>query len=295
MYRKLDEYIAYLSRNKSPNTICNYELQINKFFKWAEDRGSLIEPFEHDQDFYLDYIDYLKLNYDAPKTIHTHMTSVYGFINFLHRKGYISKMPFVDSKEMNEFLPVLQKKKVKSLSHSQLKNMLFVVQGDLVRESIIRLFYDTGFRVSELVNLKVSDIENDFGRIIVNTRGKGRGGMSKERTVRITDKTYQVVQELVRTRGFESEYVLTSPKTKKPLSPRRIDQIVKEIAYSVGIEDITTHMFRKSIATHLLENGMPIEYVSRYLGHASVATTINNYTDLDRSIHDKFDKFHASL
>ena len=295
MYRKLDEYMAYLARNKSPNTIRNYEPQINKFMKWADDRSALVEPFEHDQDFYLDYIDYLKCCYESAKTIHTHMTSVYGFINFLHRKGYISKMPFIDSKEMNEFLPVITKKRVRTLSQSQLKNMLFVVEGDLMRESIIRLFYDTGFRVSELVNLKISDIEVDFDRIIVNTKGKGKGGMTKHRTVRITKKTYDVIQELINSRNFTSEYILVSNKTKKPFTTRRIDQIVKEVAVSIGIENITTHMFRKSIATHLLENGMPIEYVSKYLGHASISTTIQNYTDLDRSIHDKFDEFHTSL
>jgi len=295
MYKRLDEYIAHLSRNKSPNTIRNYEPQITKFLKWIEGNGYMVEPFELDQEIYLDYIDYLKLKHSAAKTVHSYMTSVYGFLNFLHRKGYISNMPFMDSKEMNEYLPIIQKKKVRSLSQAQLKNMLFAVQGDTLRELVIRLFYDTGFRVSELVSLKVSDIEVDFDRIIVNTRGKGKGGMSKERAVRLTRKTYDLVEKMVNERGFESEYVLASFKTKKPFTTRRIDQIIKEVAESVGIEDITTHMFRKSIATQLLENGMPIEYVSKYLGHASVTTTIQNYTDIDRSIHDKFDEFHTSL
>lgn len=294
MYKMLDRYIAHLGRNKSPNTLRNYELQVGRFLDWTVENNLVADPFELDQEVYLNYIDVLKKTL-APKSIHTHMTAIYGFLTFLHRNGHISKMPFLDSGEMNEYLPVIPKKKVKSLTQAQLKNMLFAVQGDLLKESIIRLFYDTGMRVSELVNIKISHIEHDFDMILVHTSGKGKGGMTKERTVRITQKTYDTVMEMIRDRGFDNEYVLVSPKTKRPFTERRIDQIVKEIANLSGIEEITTHMFRKSVATHLLENGMGVEYVAKYLGHSSSSTLERHYFDYSKKIYEKFDKFHVKL
>lgn len=111
MYKKLDEYIAHLARNKSPYTLRNYELHIGKFIDWTADNNLAVDPFELDQEVYLDYIDFLKQTY-APKSIHAHMTAIYGWLTFLHRKGYISKMPFLDSRELNEYLPVIQRKKL---------------------------------------------------------------------------------------------------------------------------------------------------------------------------------------
>jgi site-specific recombinase XerD len=294
MFKKLDEYIAHLGRNKSPNTLKNYELHVGRFLDWIEDHGQMVDPFELDQDIYLDYIDDLKGNY-APKSVHAHMTAIYGWITFLHRKGYITKTPFLDTKEMNEYLPIIHKKRVRSLTKPQLKKMLFMAEGDLVCESVIRLFYDTGMRVSELVSIKITDIEHDFDRILVHTSGKGKGGMTKQRTVRITEKTYEVIEIMIQERGFESDYVLASYRTKRPFTTRRIDQMVKVIAGKSGIKDLTTHMFRKSIATHLLDEGMGTEYVAKYLGHANSATLENHYFDYEKTIHEKFDEFHVSL
>jgi len=293
MYKQLDEYIAHLARNKSTNTLKNYELHIVKFINWIADNNYVADPFELDQEVYLDYIGLLKKEY-APKTVHTHMTAVYGWLTFMHHKGYISKLPFVDSRELTDYLPVIPRSKVKALTKKQLQDMLAVTEGNMIYEAIIRLFYDTGMRVSELVNIKWSDITENKGKFLVHTVGKGKGGMTKERTVLITQKTYDILTKILNERKFESEYVLASTLTKKPFTTRRIDQIIKEIAEKADIDYITTHMFRKSIATHLLEDGMSLEYVGRYLGHANIATT-QLYTDLDAKLHDQFNAHHQSL
>ena len=293
MYKYLDEYIAHLGRNKSVNTLKNYELHITKFIEWVIENDFIKEPFELDQEVYLDYIGFLKKQY-SPKTVHTHMTAIYGWLTFMYRKGYISKLPFVDSQEMTDFLPVIPRSKVKALSKEQLQDMLKVTKGNLIYEAVIRLFYDTGMRVSELVNIKWSDITKHKDKYLVNTVGKGKGGMTKERTVIITQETYDLLTKILNERNFESEYVLASSVTKKPFTTRRIDQIIKEIAKKAGIKHITTHMFRKSVATHLLENGMPLEYVGKYLGHVNISTT-QLYTDLDAQLYDQFNMHYQPL
>jgi len=294
MYKKIDEYIAHLARNKSKHTVSNYELHLNKFLDWVIASGEACEPFELEQEVYLDYIDVLKSKY-APKTVHAHMTAIYSWLTFMLRKGHISKMPFLDSKEMNEFLPILSKRQVKVVSKAQLKTMLFVTEGDLIRECIIRVFYDTAMRVSELVNAKISDIEHNFDHITIKITGKGKGGMTKVRTALLTKKTYSLIQNMIKSRDFQSDYIFASPKTHNPFTTRRIGQIIDEIADQANVEGMTPHVFRASITTHLIENGMPIEYVSRYIGHANISTTIQNYTNLDRSLHSKFDTFHQGL
>ncbi|MGG1547095.1 tyrosine-type recombinase/integrase [Bacillus licheniformis] len=294
MYKKLDEYISHLARNKSPYTLRNYELHIGKFIDWTTDNNLAVDPFELNQEVYLDYIDFLKQTY-APKSIHAHMTAIYGWLTFLHRKGYISKMPFLDSGELNEYLPVIQRKKAKSLTLEQLRSMLLVSREDTLKEAIIRTFYDTGMRVSELVNAKLSDIEIFPNRIILKVAGKGKGGMSKVRYVILTKETFEVIKRMINERPFKTEYIFASLKTKKPFTERRIDQIIKEVSKAADIDGVTTHIFRKSVTTHLLENEMPIEYVSQYLGHANINTTTQNYADLDLVLHKKFEKFHRSL
>lgn len=115
--------------------------------------------------------------------------------------------------------------------------------------------------------------------------GKGKGGMSKVRYVILTKETFEVIKRMINERPFKSEYIFASLKTKKPFTERRIDQIIKEVSKAADIDGVTTHIFRKSVTTHLLENEMPIEYVSQYLGHANLNTTTQNYADLDLVLH----------
>src|SRR5699024_12270504 len=91
-----------------------------------------------------------------------------------------------------------------------------------------------------------------------------------------------------------SNYVFTSELTKRPFSTRRIMQIIDDLSERAGVKGVTTHSFRSSKATDLVENGVPIEYVSENLGHSSIETT-KIYTDLTRKLHEKVGKFQMSL
>jgi site-specific recombinase XerD len=287
LYRYLDLYERQLGRNKSQHTIVNYMSDLKQFINYLAVKAMSynLDNFEREQ--FLDYLDYLKENF-APATVHRKAISLNGFLTFLNRTGRIKKTPFVDGQELQEYLPVIPKKKVKTLSKNQVKNLVFVADN-LQHECMIRTFYDTGCRVSELVAAKWTDIENDFQRNVLLVRGKGKGGLTKERTVRISPKTMELLDQLKSSRDYATEFIFESERTKKPFTTRRLNQIIKEIATASGIEDISSHVFRKSIATNLIENGMPIEYVSEYLGHEYIETTKRNYIDTTKSLHDKVD------
>lgn len=285
--RYIDLYEKHLGRNKSQNTIVNYVSDLNQFVSYLGEKELDYNLDNFDQENFLDYVVFLKENF-APATVHRKALSLNGFLTFLNRTGRIKKTPFVDGAELQEYLPVIPKKKVKTLSKNQVKNLAFVAK-DLMQECLIRMFYDTGCRVSEMVAAKWSDIDTDFDRSILTVCGKGKGGMTKERTVRISPKTLELLDQLKGTRDYETEFIFESERTKKPYTTRRLNQIIKEIAEASGIEDISSHVFRKSIATNLLENGLPIEYVSEYLGHEYIETTKRNYLDVSKSLHDKVD------
>lgn len=291
--RYIDLFEKNLERNKSKNTIINYVSDLNQFITYLNDNDMDYVLDNFDKEDFLDYIDCLK-NKFAPATVHRKAISLNEFLTYLNRTGRLKKTPFINGKELKDYLPVIPKRKIDTLSKSQVRNMIFV-SGDLFRECLIRTFYDTGARVSEMAAAKWSDIEGDWSgdasvRFILTIRGKGKGGMSKERTVRISPKTMEKLEEMKLSRSYNSEYIFESERTKKPFTTRRLDQIVKELGSASGIEEINTHIFRKSVATNLLENGMPVEYVAEYLGHENIQTTIRNYVDTTKSLHDKVDK-----
>lgn len=285
--RYLDEYEKHLARNKSKHTIVNYLSDLKQFIVYLDENELSFNLDNFDQEAFLDYLDHMKDKY-APATTCRKAISLNEFLTFLNRTGRLKKTPFIDGKELQEYLPIVPKHKVKTLSKGEVKGLVFA-SGELIHECIIRLFYDTGCRVSEIVAAKWSDIENDFQRTILNVKGKGKGGMSKERTVRISPKTVEKLDKMKAARDYESEYIFTSDRTKKPLTTRRMNQILKDVAEASGIDDISSHIFRKSIATNLIENGLSIEYVSEYLGHSDMNTTKRNYVDVTKTLHDKVD------
>jgi integrase/recombinase XerD len=290
MHKRLDEFINHIGRYRSHNTTSNYYHHIDKFLDFITTKESDFRKIT--QEVSLDYIDMLKEQY-ASTSVHTHMAAVYTFMDFCQRKGYMDSIPFFDSKEMYEYLPVVEEKQTETLTIEQLKQMIATSNG-LFEETLIRVFYDTAVRVSEIVSMTWENVSPTENGALIKVTGKGKGGMSKVRWVSVTQETYRCMRKLQMTSGAMSGHVFTGVRTKKQLTTRRIDQIIKQMADRCDIDYITTHIFRKSIATHLVEKGMQIEYVSEYLGHTSINTT-RRYFDGRRSLQDKLAEFQTSL
>jgi integrase/recombinase XerD len=139
-------------------------------------------------------------------------------------------------------------------------------RGQGMRGLLIKTLFQTGARVSEFVNIKVNDVFFDEQMILI---AKAKGGKS-----RYVPMLPQLAQELRTHLGRRTTGYLFETVRHTPYSSRRIQQIIKETAAGAHItKRVYPHLLRHSVATTLLERGMPIEQIQKFLGHAKLETT----------------------
>lgn len=163
--------------------------------------------------------------------------------------------------------PKKEKKIPTVLSKGEVKKLLSSITN---KKSylMVSMLYACGFRISELVNLKLIDL--DFNEMLGHARqAKGR----KDRAFNIPEFLIPALKEQTeRQKSLNQEYLFTGPKGK--LSSRNLQKIVKKAAKKAGIEkQVHPHTLRHSFATHLLENGTDIRMIQELLGHADLSTT----------------------
>ncbi len=272
----VEEYKNYLliDRHYSDNTIASYMNDIDIYMNYLN---------EHNIDYknvlekdIIKYIDYLN---DKNELTIAHQISVLrNFYKFLILEKVITKSPLE-----NIDLPKLTKKLPNVLSVDDMLKLLDINlcnMYDYRNKAMLELLYATGLRVSELVNLKVEDVDldNDF----VRTIGKG----SKERIVPFNDYAKAALLKYIneyRPMFFKkevSEYLFLN-NHGKVMTRQGFFKILKELAYEKGIKDISPHTIRHSFATHLLNGGADLRSIQEMLGHSNLATT-QIYTNISR-------------
>ncbi|MBQ6299358.1 MAG: tyrosine recombinase XerD, partial [Bacteroidales bacterium] len=259
-----------LERSMSPNTITAYTSDIRKFFDLLRSDG--IAP----ADAGTEEIDrFLESQVAAGVTKRSQariISSVKALYRFLDAEGKLSENPCdrIAAPKINPYLPtVLSVKEVLSILDSV---DLSKPEGHRNR-AILEVLYSCGLRVSELVNLKISDLflDEQFVRVF----GKG----SKQRLVPIGEPAIQAIRlyREIRDAGpvkKADEDILFLNRNGGKLTRGMIFHIVKEQAAAAGIrKEISPHTFRHSFATHLVENGADLRVVQEMLGHESILTT----------------------
>lgn len=163
--------------------------------------------------------------------------------------------------------PKIRKRVVARLSRDEERQLIahaYRVQG--TRGLLIKTLFQTGARVSEFVNIKAEEVFFEEQMMLIS---KAKGG--KSRYVPILP---QLAQELRTHLGNRTTGYLFETVQHTPYSPRRIQQIIKETAANAQItKRVYPHLLRHSVATTLLERGMPIEQIQKFLGHARLETT----------------------
>jgi integrase/recombinase XerD len=163
--------------------------------------------------------------------------------------------------------PKTRKKVVARLSREEERKLIahaYRVQG--ARGLLIKTLFQTGARVSEFVNIKGNEVFFEEQMILIS---KAKGGKS-----RYVPMLPQLAQELRTHLGDRTTGYLFETVQHTPYSPRRIQQIIKETASDAQItKRVYPHLLRHSVATTLLERGMPIEQIQKFLGHAKLETT----------------------
>ena len=216
-----------------------------------------------------------ELNY-TKKSIGRKIASLRSYFKFLELNEFLSKNPMSTIKtpkiRLEESLPkFLRISDMEEIFNKLKDRRLFNSRKSERYYLIVRLLYSTMARVSELCNIKISDI--DFERGYIRLRGKG----NKERIVPVDQRTLEIFNEFLRNRiKYDSEdYLLVNTRNQK-LNPRVVQTDIKTIKEKCGFSGskiITPHVFRHTGATHLRRSGMDISELQDILGHSSPNTT----------------------
>jgi len=215
------------------------------------------------------------INY-TKKGIGRKIACLRAFFKFLELNEFLAKNPMNTIKtpkiKLEESLPkFLRISDMETILNKLKDRQLFISRKSERYYLIVRLLYSTMARVSELCNIKITDI--DFERGYIRLRGKG----NKERIVPIDQKTLEIVKDYLKNRiMYDTEdYLLVNTRTQK-LNPRVVQADIKTIKEKCGFADskiITPHIFRHTGATHLRRSGMDISELQDILGHSSPNTT----------------------
>jgi integrase/recombinase XerD len=276
-----------VEKGLSSNTINAYRRDLQNFAKFFEDNSelSLLEVKHEDIAKYLGNLGDRKL---ASSTLDRKMDSIRTFYRFLVVERYINDNPTLMIEPLRSWskLPTV-------LSIAEMESL--INQPDISKplglrdKALLEIMYACGLRVSELVNLRITDLNPEIGYL----RCIGKG--NKERVVPVGSMALEAVKNYLNsgrpTLNPKEDWLFINYKGEK-LTRDGVRHIIQEIAESVGIQKkITPHTLRHCFATHLLERGADLRSLQEMLGHASISTT-QIYTHVNserlRQIHIKF-------
>ena len=287
MEKEIDRFIEYLKyqRNYSNFTCNNYNKDLNEYNSFI--LSNKINYKNMDYNEAKEYVIYLNKKNDAKSTISRKLSSLRTFYKYLVLNNKVESNPFllVSSPKKEKRIP----KFINYNNMEEILNVPNIKTKEGQRERVIlEVLYASGVRVSELVNIKLKDI--DFSNKLLRIMGKG----SKERIVPF----YSTIEKLLRHYlsdirvlfAKDNEYVFVNKNGQK-LTTRGIQYLLNKTVEKYNLPfKLHPHTLRHSFATHLLDSGVDIRIVQQLLGHSSLSTT-QIYTHLTvehlRSSYDK--------
>ncbi len=287
MIQEIDLFTNYLLIDKkySPNTIESYKRDLVKFDKFCNKKINSITELDIKK-----YLNMLTDEAEEKTSVARNISSLRSFYKFLMIEKIVSNDPME-----NIELPKLDKRLPKTLDEEDINKLLdikLVDEFSIRNKAMLELMYATGLRVSELVNLKIHDINLDMA--LVKTLGKG----SKERIIPIGDYALYYLKEYMinyRNSMLKKEYndYLFLNNHGKQMTRQGFFKILKKIATENGIKkDFSPHTLRHSFATHLLNHGADLRSIQELLGHSDISTT-QIYTHVSNKVlRNNYDEFH---
>ena len=282
------EFLSYLrvERGLAKNSIESYDRDLSKLKSWADSEN--LEMVELTRGELRRFVADLSRKGLSPTSVSRITSAVRGFYKFLLIDGHLKKNPAedLDTPQKGFYLPNF-------LNQTDIENLLSapdVSQEIGLRDrAILELMYACGLRVSEAVDLKISDVELDSG--ILTCKGKG----NKTRKIPIGTsavewlKSYLILRH--RKENIEINNLFVS-SLGKPINRQVIFKFIKEYAEKAGLHDVSPHTLRHSFATHLIQNRADVRSVQQMLGHADISTT-QIYTHItDTHLRQTYEKFH---
>ena len=255
-----------IEKGLSKNTVKAYETDIKGFIKWINknNKQSLLNIKESSVNQYISYLFSLKLK---SSSVNRKISSLKSFYLFLLKNKLIRHSPFseVISPKQEKYLPA-------SMSESEVEKLLNSPDASKEIEqrdkAMIEMLYATGMRISELVNLKITDI--DMNRSVIKVMGKG----SKERLIPFGESASEALFNYLKIRkDSPSKEVFISNRGKK-ITRVAFWQRIKVYLLRENLKiSISPHTLRHAFATHLLNRGADLRSVQLLLGHSDLSTT----------------------
>jgi len=265
-------FIKYLRFEKrlSENTVISYETDLNQFLSFYKEYSTSQKIEKVDKRTIRSWIVKLSLSNLSAKSINRKIASLKSFFKFLVKRDLIKKNPssHVTSLKTDQKIPTFIKE----------KDINFLFKNIDVKEDctgqrdllILELLYGTGIRISELINIKISDI--NFAKKEIKVVGK----RNKERIIPMHNNAiYQTKKylQLAEKEGYENQYLLITKKGEK-IYPMLINRIVKKhLSTLINSEKYNPHLLRHTFATHILNKGGDLNSIKDLLGHSSLAAT----------------------
>ncbi len=248
----VEEFATYLDlEGKSPNTVRMYAYYIERYLR--EGGGT-------DARSALRFLAKLRRSGYSSKSLNLVVQALRAYFRF---EGFEEEAEKLKPPKVPKSLP-------KALTREEVRKLLSVIPPTKTRDRlIVLLLYGAGLRVSELCNLRKSDVDFERGLVLVRS-GKG----AKDRVVPLPDALVAEIRNYLSRRDDESEYLIVEDRRseKGRLSPKTVWYLLRKYGNRAGIR-VTPHMLRHSFATHMLENGVDIRAIQELLGHSNLSTT----------------------
>ncbi len=274
----IQKFASYLqdSGHKSKNTQLSYMRDLRKLNMFCKERG-ILAVSQVDTEVLMAYLASQQEAGMKPATISRHIASVKAFFGYLTSRGILEEDP---SRKLKA--PRIEKKIPEILTREETERLLQQPSGNSPKElrdrAMLELLYATGIRVSELMTLKISDVNLQAETMICKDR-------MKERLIPFGDMARDCVRKYLK-QGRpqfvkdETVEVLFTNCSGGPMSRQGFWKLLKGYGQKAGIlKELTPHTLRHSFAAHLIGNGADLHEVQEMLGHSDISTT-QIYVDL---------------
>lgn len=282
----LRSFLNYLLVDKglSNNTVKAYQADISSFFQWLDNKDLKYKNLQ--EDHINQYISFLFQRKMRSSSVNRKISSIKSFYIFLVKRNFVKNSPLNDlvTPKQEKYLP-------ESMSEAEVDKLLN--SPDVANKienrdkAMIEMLYATGMRISELVNLKITDV--DMKRCVVKVFGKG----SKERLVPFGETALDSLRSYLNEREQSSSKEIFLSNRGKKMTRVAFWQRVKVYLIRENLKNsISPHTLRHAFATHLLNRGADLRSVQLLLGHSDLSTT-QIYTHIAKQrLSDVLKKHH---